>query len=80
MYAYKAAQTRGVTVTVTEPGNTLDIMLLKDMGLGCNPATCLQWDLESLTWQAQAGVTYYIVVEGYQGGTSNFDLTFQCTI
>ncbi len=65
------------TVAISLPGwfNTSDLdVFVLDGALGCNPAACVAYGAESTTWTATAGSTWYIVVDGYQGDSSDFDL------
>ncbi len=79
-YTYVADTSGPVTVTLTEPdfGNDLDLMLLVDKGLGCNPASCQDWDEDTLTFDAVAGTTYHLVVDGFLGAVSTYELAFSC--
>jgi hypothetical protein len=77
-YRYVAEQTGQVTVALQLDGVDLDLMILEDTGLGCNPASCNAWGESTATWTATAGKTYYVVLEGYQAATGAYDLTFNC--
>ncbi|MDP6943814.1 MAG: hypothetical protein QF464_06650, partial [Myxococcota bacterium] len=77
-YRYTAETTGQVSVDLQLTGVDLDLLILKDTGLGCNPASCQSWGESSATWQATAGETYYILLEGYQTDTGQYDLTFTC--
>ena len=56
-------------------GADLDLWVL---GTDCRPASCLahgDWDL---SLSATGGSTYYLVVDGYQGSSSNYVLELGC--
>ena len=81
IYAWTAEEDGFITVSVDEGfwgNNDLDIIVLIDQGLGCNPASCLDWDYQSVTFWAQTGRTYYYVVDGYDGGTGSYDINMTC--
>jgi len=78
VYTYVAEDTGPVTVTVTDDTEDLDIIVLEDEGLGCNPASCVNWGFEDVTFEATAGTTYYLVVDGWLGAVADYDLVFSC--
>jgi len=63
----------------------LDIQAVVDTGNGCDPDDCEAngWNPpptpESMDWFAFAGTPYYIVIDGWQGASSNFTMTVSCT-
>jgi len=67
-----------VTVLLSEETADLDVMVLEDAGLGCNPASCIDFGLSSASFFAEAGVTYYVAVDGYQGETGSYDIEVVC--
>ncbi len=56
----------------------LDLLVLADDGLGCNPASCIAYGLTKVTFEAEADMTYYVVVDGYNGAEGNYDLAVTC--
>ena len=56
----------------------LDILVLEDMGLGCNPASCITYGLNAVTFEAEAGAIYYVVIDGYNGATGGYDIDISC--
>jgi hypothetical protein len=56
----------------------LDILVLMDDGLGCNPASCIAYGLTSVTFEADPAMTYYVVVDGYNGAEGYYDLSVTC--
>jgi hypothetical protein len=82
-YAYTFVATADGPVTVTLANETAangdtDVIVLHDTGLGCNPASCMTTGTSSATFDAKAGQTYYIVIDGYQGANGSYDLAFSC--
>ena len=73
VYAYThVGAARSVTARVT-PQSGFDVGLLRLEG-SCAPASCVALDdsgaggvTEELTWTAQTGVTYWLVVDGFSG-------------
>ena len=78
VYTHHAVEDGTVTVELTEDSADLDLLLLADSGAGCDPAACLDWSADSLTFDTVAGATYYVVVDGFQGAVSDYDLFFTC--
>ena len=80
-YTYLATADGSVTVSLaneTASGGDTDVIVLHDVGNGCNPASCLSSGTTTATFDAKSGQTYYIVVDGYQGANGSYDLTFTC--
>jgi hypothetical protein len=84
-YAWRltAAATESVTIDVTGLTTDLDLMILE--GDTCDPLSCMEVsdtsDLadESVTFDVVEGETYAIVVDGWEGRTGPFDISFTCT-
>ena len=71
-------------VTVINEHNSffadLDLFVLKS----CSPFTCFAFstgenDIERVTFAAEAGVPYYVVVDGYDGSEGGYAISFTCT-
>ena len=81
-YTFTAATTEPVTATLTGLGADLDLFVLD---ASCNPGSCLTHSEnsmtsdETVTFDATAGTTYTVVVDGYLGATSAFTLSMSCT-
>jgi len=60
-------------------GDVIDLDLFV-LDSACDPAACLAYGSSSATFEATAGATYYIVVEGYLGDAGAFDLTPVCNV
>ena len=82
-WAWTAATDEEVTVTLD--GHSADVDLFVLPGPGCNPADCIggstnpNTDAESVTWNAAQGEEYVIVVDGWEGAASSFQLELDCT-
>jgi hypothetical protein len=85
-YTYTLTVDVPQTVTVTLDNEVddqdtpveLDLLVLVDEGLGCNPAACIDYGFTSVTFDAAPGTTYYVVVDGYNGDEGNYDLAVTC--
>ena len=81
-YEFTATQTGEVTVSLTGFDQDLDLLLLE--GDSCAASTCIDYsdnynlDDESLTFDAVAGQTYRLVVDGYDGAVSEYTITVDC--
>jgi len=78
VYTLTVTSPKKVTVKLTNESDDTDVLVLEDTGLGCNPASCLDWGMTQSTFQAQPGKNYYVVVDGYDGATGDYDLTVTC--
>ena len=38
----------------------------------------MDWDYDTVTFTANAGSTYYLVVDGWMGGIADYVLVFSC--
>lgn len=81
-YEFSTATTSQVTVTLTGLSADLDLLVLE--GSSCYPNTCIADSTnagsaaEVLTFVANAGVDYRIVVDGYAGSSSTFTIELSC--
>ena len=67
-----------VKVTLSNESAETDVIVLRDGGLGCNPATCVTYGLSDATFAAEPGFTYYVSVDGYAGAVGTYDLAVTC--
>lgn len=59
----------------------LDVHILKDDGNGiCDAMNCEATGLNEASIITEPGTTYYIVVDGFEGNTSAFNLSLDCCI
>ena len=63
-----------VTIQLEQPQAQLDLFLLSSL----NPASCFQWDDNSISASLQPG-TYYLVVDGRDGALGSFQLSLDCS-
>ncbi|MEE2830688.1 MAG: hypothetical protein VX498_15990 [Myxococcota bacterium] len=56
----------------------LDIYLLEDRGNGPDAEACLLFGNDLASWEATAGQTYYVVVDGFLGTEGSFSLDLDC--
>lgn len=71
----------GVTGTVRIGFSTsaaLTLHLLRETGRGCTPRDCIGMATSDLWFEAQAGETYYAVIDAPLGVTGSFNIQFDC--
>ncbi len=74
-YSFIPVETMTVTINLTGMYGDLDLFLLKDLGSGCDPEQCIAFGYnsgyspEEITFLAEAGTTYYIVVDTCTAGS-----------
>ena len=82
-WSFTAAVTESVSVSLT--GLSADLDLFVTDGEACAPSSCLAGSVssggadEALTFEAVAGSTYHVVVDGWSGATSALQLELGCT-
>ncbi len=79
-YTYLFQPTSDATVEVSLSGmsDDLDLFAIEDVGGFCDSDQCTEYGDNSMTFSATAGSIYYIVVDGYLGSTSSYDITLTC--
>lgn len=77
-YTFAPVADARVTASLTGLTADLDIFILADQGTGCDATTCIDGGADSITWDAVAGMTYYIVVDGRVGAVSPFTVSLTC--
>ena len=77
-YAYTLVVDEDSAVTIVDDNIDIDILVLEDLGTGCNPAACMDYGLNNVTFDALAGVTYYVVMDGYNGAEGEYVLDVTC--
>ena len=68
-----------VTVTLDDESAETDILVVSDAQGLCDPANCVATGFDEATFEAVAGTTYYLVVDGYDGAVGSFTLALDCT-
>lgn len=86
-YFFLPDTTGQVTVSLDSTEWDLDILILRDNGYGCNPASCVAWGTRTVSFEALKGVKYFFVVDGYGArpmamgpsfGTSEYRIDVVC--
>ncbi len=80
-YLYIAPVTGAVTAELSgiSPGIDLDLFVVEELGSGCDPiSNCLAYADASVTFTAEAGRHYYIIVDGFGGDSGAYTLSFSC--
>ncbi len=79
---YEVVPTSSGPVTVTLIGAAdLDLIVLDDTcdpDEGCVDASAIAFEVDSVTFDAQAGTSYYLVVDGYANQAGSFNLAVDC--
>ncbi len=85
-YAYRFSPTENVRVTIDLTGLSadLDLMVLSSPGGTCLGSNCVAASSisgtspESVTFTATTGTAYAVVVDGYNGATSSYQVSVAC--
>ena len=83
-YAFVAPGTGEITVSVTGLSADLDLFVLADSEGECDPEDCVESSRnagsadDTVTFSVTEGQTYYFVIDGYAGATSEFDVAVEC--
>lgn len=84
VFEFTAPEDGTVDLTLTGLQSDVDLFVSDKVGEGCSEEACVAYsgnsntDDESLSFEATAGTTYMVVVDGYSGNTSNFSLAVAC--
>ncbi len=83
VYTFKSETAAKVTIDLPEYDDKedLDVFVLSadDQG-GCNAGLCVDTGTKGATFDAEAGKTYFVVVDGYKGNISKFNLNVTCCV
>jgi len=79
-YTYKFIPTANSSATMTLSNMTsdLDVFVISQAGGTCQNNACFGYGNNTVTFNAIAGQTYYIVVDGYKGSVSDYSLSLSC--
>jgi len=78
-YTFTAPVSGQATVTLSEMTADLDVFVLDETGTPCDAAnSCLDYGDTEVSWSTTAGSVYYIVVDGYQGAVSDYEIVLTC--
>jgi hypothetical protein len=84
-YSFQPASDDHVTVLLSGLADDLDLLVLQDSGSGCDPAACIGDSSnigttdESVALDVVGGATYYVVVDGFNGATSDYSIQLLCS-
>jgi hypothetical protein len=67
-----------VTISLSNMAADLDIFVLNNASGNCNGNNCVVVGDTSASFNAIAGQTYYLVVDGYNGAVSNYTISASC--
>lgn len=67
-----------VTISLLYLTQDLDVFILNNATGNCNADNCIAYGDNSTTFDVAYGQTYYVVVDGYGGAVSDYDLKVQC--
>ncbi len=74
-YRFTATEDGTLTATIVEQGVDLDVFILADQ---CSSNACIAFENLAAVAPVEAGNTYYVVVDGYNGAVGNFNLSIAC--
>ena len=75
VYRYVADSPEEVTITLSGLTEDLDLYVLAE---DCRPGQCIAFGDNAVTFSAEAGVPYYVVVDGFHGAEGAFTLNVHC--
>ncbi len=74
-YGFQPPVSGEVRVSLSGLSDDLDIFVLQG---SCDADQCIRYGHESAVFQAMAGETYYLVVDGYRGAVSDYTISVSC--
>ena len=77
-YLFQPTAATQVTVDLANMSADLDVFVVSDTATGCQGTSCAAHGNTSASFTAQAGESWYVVVDGFNGAVSDFDLTMTC--
>ena len=77
-YLFQPVSDATVDVSLSGMSDDLDLFVMSDAGGLCDSANCIEYGDNSLSFSATAGQSYYVVVDGYLGATSSYDVSLSC--
>lgn len=79
-YTYTFVPDLSGQATIYLEGTTadLDLFVLSDAAGQCNSGNCIAYGDTAVQFEVQAGQTYYVTVDGYQGAVSDYTIYAQC--
>jgi len=79
-FSFTAETDADVTVSLSEitAGQDLDLYVLENQGTGPDGEACVLFGNDLASWEAVAGRTYYVVVDGFLGTEGSFTVALDC--
>ena len=78
-YVFVAPVSKPITVVLTEETAETDLLVLQATDqLICDPDACVATGFSEVTFDAVAGTTYYLVVDGWAGAEGSYTITVDC--
>ena len=77
-YLFQPTAAAQVTVDIANMSADLDVFVSSDAGTGCAGAGCAAFGNTGASFAVQAGESWYVTVDGFNGAVSDFDLTVTC--
>lgn len=84
-YVFRPRSDHEVTLSLTALTADLDLLVLRDLGGGCDPEACMadstrvDTEDESVSFAAFADETYYVLVDGFGGAIGDYSIDLSCT-
>jgi hypothetical protein len=76
---FTAPSSTRVTARISGHSVDLDVFVLEDTGSGCVNTNCIAFDNNTASFDAVAGHTYYIIIDGYLGVSGDYNLEIDCS-
>ena len=77
-YAFRPEVTEEVVACIENFTEDLDLFAIQELGVGCDGTNCIDYGNNCVVIDAVAGETYYLVVDGYAGAESSYDIELSC--
>ena len=77
-YRFVPSTSGSVTVTLSNMSADPDIFVLDGTGENCSASNCITYGDTAVTFNALAGQTYFLVVDGYDGAISDYTINVTC--
>jgi len=77
-YSFTPGSSTQVTVTLSNMTADLDVFVLDGSSGRCSSSACIAYGNTTTSFEASAGRTYYIVVDGYYGSVGSYTVNVSC--
>jgi hypothetical protein len=78
-YRFTAPYDGTLTVYLKNEADETDLLVLDDLGAGCDTKNCRAWDFSKVEVPMVAGKAYYFVVDGYLDAAGEYTIHLNCT-